>query len=215
MVEKISLKQTERKVFKTVFNDGLWDIFIGSFFLQFAIAPLLSSSLGDFWSSAIFLPFWALLFVFILLTRKHIISPRIGFVKFGPERKRKLTKFTVIMLIINIMAFIVGIIFALNANVISGWIYSVFIGLIILGASSIATHLLDFTRLFFYGLLFMLSLVIGEWSFIYLKTAHHGFPITFGISAGIIIITGLVLFFRLLKNNPMPIKESVPRENGK
>jgi hypothetical protein len=58
MQEKISLKEAEKKAFKTSFDDGLWDILIGSFFLEFAIAPLISASLGDFWSSVVFLPFW-------------------------------------------------------------------------------------------------------------------------------------------------------------
>ena len=57
MTAEISLKEAERKVFKATFQDGMWDIFIGCIVLQFAIAPLLSSKLGDFWSSVIFLPF--------------------------------------------------------------------------------------------------------------------------------------------------------------
>ena len=67
MSQKISLKAAERKAFRTTYNDGLVDIFLGCFFLMFVIAPYLSASLGDFWSSAVFLPFWALVYLAIWL----------------------------------------------------------------------------------------------------------------------------------------------------
>ena len=56
MSQKISLREAERKAFRSRYNDGLWDILLGCFFLMFVIAPYLSASLGDFWSSAVFLP---------------------------------------------------------------------------------------------------------------------------------------------------------------
>ena len=59
MPEKnISIKEADRKVFRTSFDDGIVDIFISSVVLMFALAPFLSVYLGDFWSSVIFLPFW-------------------------------------------------------------------------------------------------------------------------------------------------------------
>lgn len=58
MSQQISLKDAERKVFRITYNHGLWDVFLGCFFLIFVIGPYLSSSLGDFWSSFVFLPFW-------------------------------------------------------------------------------------------------------------------------------------------------------------
>ena len=212
MTEKISLKEAEIKVFKAAYNDGLWDVFIGSFFLQFAIAPLLSDSLGDFWSSAVFLPFWALVITAIILVRKHVVTPRTGIVKFGASRKKRLTKFTTAMLAVNIAAFIAGLFFAFNFNIAPGWIITAAFGFMILLMSSAAAYFLNFNRLFIYGLLFFLSSITGEWLYINLKINHHGFPITFGITAGIIIITGLVLFFRLIKEYPIPVNESIPEE---
>ncbi|MGB3715920.1 MAG: hypothetical protein WA996_15950 [Candidatus Promineifilaceae bacterium] len=48
MSQKISLKEVEGNVFKSAFQEGLLDIFIGSVILMFAIAPFLSPYLGDF-----------------------------------------------------------------------------------------------------------------------------------------------------------------------
>ena len=74
----ISLKSAERKAFQSTFADGLWDVFIGVFALEFAIAPLLSKTLGDFWSSAVFLPVFGVVYLVIWLTRKYVVAPRIG-----------------------------------------------------------------------------------------------------------------------------------------
>ena len=62
MSQRISLKELEGNLFRSAFQDGLLDIFLGSVILMSAIAPLLSPYLGDFWSSAVFLPFWAILY---------------------------------------------------------------------------------------------------------------------------------------------------------
>ena len=105
MNPQISLKEAERKAFRTRYNDGLWDIFLGCFFLMFAVAPFLTPALGDFWSSVVFLPFWGIIILVIYLIRKHLVTPRIGVVSFRPARKSKLMKFTVAMLIVNFIVF--------------------------------------------------------------------------------------------------------------
>jgi len=204
MLNTLSLKEAERKVFRTTFLDGLWDIFIGCFFLQFAFAPLLSSRLGDFWSSAVFLPIWAFLFILIWVIKKSVVMPRLGSVKFGAARRAQLSKFTFLMLGINIIALIIGFFFAMRSNVSLGLIYSATMGFMVLLLSSIAAHYLECVRFFMYGCLFFLSLMVGEWLFIQYKIPHHGFPVTFGISALIIILTGIILFFRMLRNYPLP-----------
>jgi hypothetical protein len=206
MSQQISLKEAERKVFRATYNDGLWDIFLGCFFLIFVIAPFLSPSLGDFWSSVVFLPFWGLVFLIIWLIRKYVVTPRVGFVKFGRARKTRLVKFTVVMLVINIMAFILGLIAAMNFGRIPGQMFSIIFGLILLVGFSIAAYFLDFGRLYIYGLFVGVSPLVGEWLWTQGYATHHGFPITFGTSSGIMILFGLVIFVRLLRENPFPIE---------
>jgi hypothetical protein len=86
MSEAISLKQIEKKAFKSTHGDGLWDILLGCFVLMFAVAPLLSARLGDFWSSAVFLPFWGGVYLVIRFLRKNVVAPRVGTAKFGRAR---------------------------------------------------------------------------------------------------------------------------------
>ncbi|MFH1941178.1 MAG: hypothetical protein ABIL68_03660, partial [bacterium] len=66
MIQALDLKALEKKTFRSTFEDGLWDIFIGLIFLQFAVAPLLNDlGLGDFWSSFVFLPVYLIAMVLL------------------------------------------------------------------------------------------------------------------------------------------------------
>lgn len=206
MPEAISLKQIEKKAFTAAYGDGLWDILLGCFVLIFAIAPLLSVSLGDLWSSAVFLPFWALAYLAIRLVRRHVIAPRAGTAKFGRARKAKLRKLTVVMVAINLAALALGLVAASNLGRVSGHAFAPFLGLIILAGFSVAAHLLGFARLYLYGLLIGLSPLVGEWLYIYKRAAHHGFPLTFSITAAVMIVTGLVLFVRMMREAPLPVE---------
>lgn len=211
MSQQISLKDAERKVFRITYNHGLWDVFLGCFFLIFVIGPYLSSSLGDFWSSFVFLPFWGAVFLVIQLLRKLVIAPRMGIVHFGSVRKTKLMKFTFVMLAINIVAFILGLVATINFGKVPGQMYSITIGLTLLIGFSFAAYILDFSRLFLYGLFVGLSPLVGEWLWTHGYATHHGFPITFGISSGFMILVGVALFLRFLRDNPYP-EEGIPSE---
>lgn len=207
----VSLKSAERKVFQTSFSDGLWDVLVGCFALQFAIAPLLSVHLGDFWSSAIFLPFWGLVYLAIWLTRKHVITPRLGTVHFGKARQEKLRKFTTIALVANALIFVLGLVAAFafggaagnGSASVRGMVISIVFSLFLLAGFSFAGYLLDYPRLYLYGLMFFVGPIVGEWLYQNHGASHHGYPLVFGIGAGVMILTGLFLFLRLLKNNPL------------
>jgi hypothetical protein len=209
MSQQISLKEAERKAFRATYNHGLWDIFLGCFFLMFVIGPYLSPSLGDFWSSVVFLPFWGLVFLVIRVIRKHVVTPRVGVVKFGLARKAKLAKFTVVMLVVNVIAFILGLVAAMSFGKVPGQIHTIIFGMILLIGFSIAAYFLDFSRLYIYGLMVGLSPLAGEWLWAHGYATHHGFPITFGTAAGIMILVGLTVFVRLLHDNPVPT-EGIP-----
>lgn len=207
MSHQISLKNAERRVFRSTFADGLWDVFIACFALQFSIAPLLSVRMGDFWSSAVFLPVWGITYLIIWLVRKHVIAPRIGEVEFGPARRTRLKKFTVLMMIINVVAFILGLIAAFGFRSLPPGSPNTVLGLLLLISFSTAAYFLDFPRLYVYGLLGALGTPIGEWLYQNMGVSHHGYPLVFGTLAGVMILTGLVTFVRFLANNPLPVED--------
>ena len=207
MQASVSLKSVERTIFQSSFADGLWDVFLGLFPLQFAIVPIMSERLGDFWSSFFFLPIWLSVYAVILLVRKNVVVPRLGKVAYGKIRQAKLRNFTVVMLFVNVLAMILGItvyIFAgnLTADRLS-YLPSLVFGLVMLLALSTAGKVLDFPRLYLYGLLLGIAMPVGEWLFQNNGAVHHGYPIAFGFVAGFMIILGLILFVRFLRSNPV------------
>jgi hypothetical protein len=206
MSQEISLKKAERKVLATAVQDGLWDIFIGCFVLMFAIAPSLSTMLGDFWSSAVFLPFWALVYLVISLVRRHVVKPRIGVVRFGPSQKSRLARTGAIVFAVNVIGLILGFL-AWRFSDRPGWMILTPFALLMLTLFSVAAHHLDYARLYLYGVLMALSPLVGEWLWLHMGVSHHGFPITFGTTAGIMIAIGLIKFALLLRDHPLPIED--------
>ena len=203
MSDEINLKEADRKIFSTSFDDGLLDIFLASVVLMFALAPFLSKYLGDFWSSFIFLPFWGALYLILRWLRVHVVNPRIGTVKYGPTRKKKITVFTIVMLVLNTVFLILGMVaFAIPGD--SGWRFILPFGAMVLILFSLGGYFLDLTRLYVYGLMLALAAPVGEWLYQNFGASHHGYPVTFGLSALVIFLVGLVKFITLVRDNPLP-----------
>ena len=76
--------------------------------------------------------------------------------------------------------------------------------LIILIGFSVTAYFLDFAGLYLYGVLIALAPLIGEALYVYLGVPHHGYPITFGLTAGLLILVGLVKLVKLLHTYPQP-----------
>jgi hypothetical protein len=203
MNSQISLKQTERKLFHSQFDDSLIDIGIGGFMLIFALAPLLSETLGDFWSSMIFLPFWAIGYLLLRSIKRKMVAPRVGTVSYGAWRLGRLRRFTLVMVLLNLALLILGII-ALWVSMSSSWTVALIFGGVWLIGFSLAGYFLDYGMLYLYGLLYGLAPVAGEWLAQNLGASHHGFPITFGIACVIVVLIGTAKLVRLLINNPLP-----------
>ena len=210
MSQDTYIKHAERKVFTASFDDGLLDIFISCWVLMFAVAPYLSGYLGDFWSSAIFLPFWGLVYLVLRWVRKHLVIPRIGVMKGGAIRRRKLSIFSLVMLAINVIFFVLASVFALTP-VGTGWSSALrfggMFGVMLLISFSITGYFLDLPRLYLYGLMLALAMPVGEWLYRMFGVPHHGFPVVFGFSAAILFLVGVVRFVILLNDNPLPAEE--------
>jgi hypothetical protein len=206
MSENKTLKAIDRKIFKSYFDDGLLDFFLAAFVLMFAIAPLLSGTLGDFWSSAIFLPFWGLVYLILLTIRRRVIAPRIGSVKWGEMRKKKLRTGSLILIVINVIFLVFGIVFSFMP-IQSGYVMSIRFSVMVLVLFSGAGYMLDFNFLYVYGIMITLAMPVGEWLYQTAGFSHHGYPAVFGTVAGIMFLRGLYKFIKLLKDNPTPLDD--------
>ena len=204
----ISIKEADRRVFRTAFDNGLADIFISCVVLMFAVAPFLSAYLGDFWSSAIFVPFWGLAAMILFWIHKSIIKPRAGMVIYGTHRRKKLTLFTGIMLTLNVVFFILAIVAFFNFS--SPGVTSLIpFAAMVLISFSLAGYFLDVARFYVYGLMLAGGFFVGEWIHITFEVSHHGYPIVFGISAGVIFLIGLFKLITFVQNNPLPAEDQI------
>jgi len=197
------LKVTERDAFRATADDGLWDLMIASVVAMFAIAPLLSGSLGDFWSSAIFLAPLAAIYLAIRLVRERFVVPRVGIVEYGADRKRRLTRFGVILLALNVIALSLGVIAFLmfESSAVDPVVFPIVLSLIVLAGSSLAAWQLEIPRLFLYGILLAVGPLVGEWLWRQDLVTHHGFPVVFGFAAVVIAVSGVLRFARVTGGN--------------
>jgi hypothetical protein len=200
---KISLKEAEQKAFRMWYDDGLWDVLLGSVFLMFPVGITLSPSLGDFWSSAAMVPVWAVVWLVIWQVRRRVVTPRIGTMRPGPARRAVLFRFTIVMLVANVAGLVLGLVAALTVGRIPGLLTGIIFGMMLLAGCTFAAYMLGFSRLYVYGLMLGLCPPVGEWLWSQGILAHHGFPVMFGTAAGVMILVGLVIFIRLLRNNPL------------
>jgi len=166
--------------------------------------------MGDFWSAFIFLPFFGLLYLLIHLVRKNIVAPRIGTFKLGKPYQKKQFIFNLVMVAINLVIFALGLVafyLTVKTSVVNGKVAGVVIngifGLVIFLGFSASAYILKYPRLYVYGSLMLLAPLVGEWLYTYHGALHHGYPIVFGFSSGLLILVGLVSFVCLVKNHPV------------
>lgn len=192
------LKQAERKVFRASLAGGLIDVGIASFTLMFAVAPLLSPTLGDFWSSFIFLPFFGFVYLVLNWVRKRYVLPRIGHVTFGAERTKRLRRAGTVMLVFNIIALLLGA-FTFFYSDASSWMIALRFSAVMLLFASMVGYLYELPQLYFYGFTFALAIPVGEWFWQQGLASHHGFPLVFGVISAGIFIFGVFKFIRLMR----------------
>ncbi len=202
------LRALERRTFRVAHDDGLWDVLIAAFVAMFAIAPLLSEPLGDFWSSAVFVPIWIGTYLAIRLLRTTVVTPRIGTAGPGPERIRRMRSFRLTMLVVYAAALGAGI--AVAAAVATdrldpdGLAYPIALGVASLVGFSIGAYTTGILRFAIYGLMLAAAPLIGEWLWRNDLVDDHGYPLVFGTVAAIIFVVGVVRFARLVRSHAVP-----------
>ncbi len=213
MTEKIDLKTLEKKAYRSVFNDGLWDIFIGMLILNLGVGPLFNDLFEslDFLTPLISSLIWNIITLLIfILGKKYVTIPRVGYVKFGPKRKSKQLKlkiFLICVLIVNLILFVIRLVGIIDYNQIQPFLVTLFLGFgIFILPFCVMAYFLEFTRLYYYAF----SAGIG-FIFVDFLTPIVGNPLdiitVFGVIGGIITIIGLYYFIIFLKKYPLSKRE--------
>jgi hypothetical protein len=207
MNNKPDLKQIERKAYMSYHQDGLLDIFVGLYIFVFGLG-IFTMTIWDY-TFGIILP--GILVVTVLPiwmgAKRKITMPRIGFVNFGLRGANKVSA-----MFIGIMALGLGAMFVFTfATVQSGSRQLLDLifqnGMLIVGFGSLAVSLLfgysmGLKRLYIYGLLSVISLVIGHFvgfSFAYILIAL----------GTVIMATGIALLISFVKKYPLKGEKAI------
>jgi hypothetical protein len=197
MTSEPNLKEMERRAYTSYHQDGLLDIFVGVYILGFGLGIFADMAwelgFGSIMPAiliATVLPIW-------IAAKRRITMPRIGFVKFGPGGGTS----KLMAILIGLAVAGLGAFFAFSlATFQSGlrqWLDLIFQnGMLIVGFGTLAVCLLfgysmGLKRLYAYGLLALISLVIGHFagiSFAYILMALG----TTVMVAGIALLIGFV-----------------------
>jgi hypothetical protein len=204
MDDPMNLKDIEKKTYMTYHGDGVWDLFLGLFFISIGVFMILDSPYLMGIIPAVMLPT-------VLGAKKSFVQPRLGYVKFSPERQAKENKGRTGMLVVFTLTFAFGFVafYAFTGD--SDWqIFFRNLGMIPFG-SVLAVVLLavglffSIRRFVIYGLLTLAIFIAGHFA--------HSDPPVFFIFIGIVVfIVGLTLFVRFIRKYPKS-KEEMPYVN--
>ena len=213
MPQGINLKEVERKAWRSFYQDGLWDIFWGLLLLAMAVGALLSDiGRSEPLQYGILIALEAVAILVLFVGKRRITVPRIGRVRFGPKRKRRLSKVRVVLAIsvlVGAALFVAGPVLTgkLSRSMTfefilpAGWLVNCLV------VFSLMAYFLDFSRLYVIGLMYAiavpLDVVQRELSSIDLTF------VAFGAPAAVILLMGAVVFIRFLRDYPLSTEEAL------
>ena len=91
MAQTIDIKKAEKQVLRlSTFEDGIWEIYLGLFFILMGIYPVTRELLGPALNAILIIGVSLLLVTIAMSAKKRMARTRTGLVKLGPESKKKI-----------------------------------------------------------------------------------------------------------------------------
>jgi hypothetical protein len=193
MNREIDLREIEKKAWTTFSSkDGFYDIFIG--------VMLIISAIQAFFYNIWFTSFILISVLIVPLGKKYVTIPRIGLVKFGPERLKSQLKMVVIIGIAVSFTLILFLfpIFIEDPPLYLGSIVMALVIAVVFGA--LGWYLCNL-RLIIYGLMWGAGEILWR---IFGEPAGPLLMLTFGI---VMVFIGVFVTIRFVQNYPLPSKE--------
>jgi hypothetical protein len=196
MTQAIDLKELEKKVLTSAFEDGIADIGIGLVFLVSTICQMFDDARFYLY------PLFIVPALFIIAAKKYITAPRLGFVKFSKERNRKMYMLCLIMtisIVFLLMLTAKGLFQQLPMT-------SVIVGAIVFIIPCSIAYILNFDRMYIYAVLFTLSFALNEITIANTGVIASG-AYAWLISGMLITVVGIWYLVRFLRMYQLPEKE--------
>jgi hypothetical protein len=223
MSQPLNLKELERKAYRSFFGDGIWDLSIGILLLALGVGAAIAR-LGITWGyvipdlHVITLSLYVVSMAVLVVGKRYITVPRLGRVRFGAGRRRRLSSSALILLVSALLGAIVFLLVG-GKGVPESWRNAVPTGLLLFAANALIVwgllaYFLDFRRLYGYAVLWALAFPASE------AVAAHtalsrasSFLLTVGAFAGVMLVTGIVLLIRFLRDYPIATEPAM-ENNG-
>lgn len=201
----MDLKEIEKKAWRSTYQDGLWDIYIGLLITGYAFIFYLNFLGFEEPLIIFFLICWNAIPIVILSFGKKFITPkRIGSVKFGKKRKKtkkRLTYFLTANVFILVIFLILTQLGLFELIPLEGLMMPLILGLFITIPLFIVAYFLDFTRLYVYSIFFGLGYLLSELFYPIVGTPLDSF-LSFGLPGIIITLIGVYFLISFLKKFP-------------
>ena len=208
MLRVTNMNDIERKVWMRYFQDGLWDLYLGTLLLIMGLGSLLTGyGLTELQSMIIYIAALVVVMLLFFAAKRFISRPRIGTIKPGPKakaRKRKARLLAFISVAVGLVLFFVATLAytgdfgqGLNFGIILPAIWAVNM-LVIFG---LGAYFLEFDRLYLIGFMYAIAVPLD----IILKEAA-GIDIgywAFALPASVVLAIGAVVFICFLRDNPV------------
>ncbi len=198
MNDDVNLKEVERKIYSSYYNDGLWDIYGGLVLLGFGLDIVTGNMMALILCLA--------LGVAVVLIRQPVVVARLGSVKFSPQRRARTLKYKAAALILGSAFLMLGAALAawFSADAMPAWLdawvrhnFFIFMGGMLAAVTCVAAYLSGARR--YYG--YALVIFIAFWLSSLLRSRDlEGIPIV--AAAGLILACGAWVLFRFLSRNP-------------
>lgn len=203
MAEDANLKKLEKNAYLSYHNDGLIDIFTGLYAILYGVIFFTEPAAYFF-----FLGFIVVAVPIYIWVKNKVTVPRMGFVKFKPERQARIQLFQGVIFFIVLLAVIVTMaIWALTAfKMMPAWLigfleqyYMVYYGLILAVIVLVGAYLTEIKRLYVYALVVFITF-IG----LHFIDVPQKLGLGLMIAGTVILLSGIVTLLLFLKNYPEP-----------
>ena len=212
MTEKVDLRELEKKAWKSTFQDGLWDIYIGLLFMGMGLYTIPQLfGLDDTFILIMLLMIWNFSsFALFFIGKKLVTIQRIGFVRFSKKRVMKKVKLTIFL------SFMVGlnVVFLFlpfsGLNIRLGAFTTMFMlgTLFITFPICVVAYFLQFERLYIIAVMGGLGLSISELLRPIVGSPLHS-SLTYCTIGGIIVAWGIFFLIRFLREYPLPKEDQI------
>jgi hypothetical protein len=201
-----SLKEIERRAYRSTFADGIYDMFFGVVFLILAWIPVLES-IGI--PSLYGYLFGLIPLLMAWLGKRYVTVPRLGAVEFGAKRRSRRLLFLLVCaalffltmpLLLMTSAAGFGGSLADNVGLPMG------VGLVVAPLILVAAYFLDYPRMYIYAVIIFFSIPHSGFLYDYVSIPFNSL-ISFGIPGLAILVYGISLLVRFMKRYPKPTQE--------